>query len=429
MKILLKNGNLLDPVSLSIKKNDILIERGKIKKIAPRINRKCKTFNIENKVIIPGMIDLHTHLREPGREDVETIASGTAAAAKGGFTTVCAMPNTNPPVDSVSGVKYVLTTSAQEGKIRVLPIGAITKERKGQELTEIGKMAKAGIIAISDDGTTVMNSLVMRRAMEYSKMFNIPVFSHAEDLNLSSDGMMNEGKISTILGLKGIPTQAEEVIISRDIAISELAKCHLHLTHVTTARSVFLINEAKKRNLNITAEVTPHHLVFTEEDVAGYNTNCKVNPPLRTKKDNTALIQALKKGVIDCIATDHAPHLDVEKEREFFLAPFGINGLETAFPLLYTELVAKKKLTLPQLAQKMTVNPAKILGKNGLGIIKQDMEADLTVIDETLEKTITNDFFLSKSRNSPCIGRKLKGFPVLTIYGGNIAWKDKEILS
>ncbi|MFW6134526.1 MAG: dihydroorotase [Elusimicrobiota bacterium] len=427
MKILLKGGIIIDPESKRQEKADLLIERGKIKKISKNIKADCKTIDVKNKFVAPGLIDLHTHLREPGREDEETIASGTLAGAKGGYTTVCAMPNTKPPIDSVSGVKYVLTTSAQEGKIRVLPVGAITKERKGNELTEVGKMTKAGIIAISDDGTSVMNSLVMRRAMEYSKMFNLLIIVHPEDLNLSKDGVMNEGIISTIMGLKGIPSQAEEIIISRDISLAKLTGCRLHLAHVTTKRSVFLIKEAKQRKLNITSEVCPHHLILTENDVIGYDTNCKVNPPLRTHQDRKALIKALKSGIIDCVATDHAPHLDVEKSREFELAPYGINGLETALPSLLTELVEKNHLAFLELIERMSLRPAEILKRKDLGRLKQGARADITVIDRKKEIKITPQFFLSKSKNSPMLGRKLKGFPVLTIYGGKIAWHAQEI--
>jgi dihydroorotase len=425
MKILLKGGRIIDPESKRNEIADILIESGKIKKIGKKISAKVKSIDVSNKIVSPGFIDLHTHLREPGEESKETITSGTLAAAKGGYTTVCAMPNTKPSIDSVAGVKYVLTTCTQEGNVRVLPIGAITKERNGEELTEIGKMAKAGIVAISDDGTSVMNAVVMRRAMEYSKMFNILIISHCEDINLSKDGMMNEGATSTILGLKGIPAQAEEVIVSRDISLAELTGSFLHLAHISTARSVSMIKDAKKRKIMVSAEVTPHHLTLTEKDVIGYNTNCKVNPPLRTEKDRKALIKGLKDGTIDCIATDHAPHLDQEKAREFDIAPFGINGLETALPVLNTELISNKQFSVMELIEKMSFNPAKILGREDLGRLQEGATADITVIDLNKKQTITKDFFLSKSKNSPYIGRALKGFPVLTLYDGKIAWQDK----
>ncbi|MCP4652660.1 MAG: dihydroorotase [Candidatus Omnitrophica bacterium] len=427
MKILLKGGRVIDPASKRNEIADILIEQGKIKKIAKNIRVKAKTFDIKGKIATPGLIDLHTHLREPGGGSKETISSGTMAAAKGGFTTVCAMPNTNPPVDSVAGVKYSITTSAQEGNIQVLPIGAITKDRRGEELTEIGKMKKIGIVAISDDGTSVMNALVMRRAMEYSRMFDIIIISHSEDLNLSRYGMINEGIVSTKLGLRGIPTQAEEIMVARDISLAELTGCKLHLAHISTARSIALIKDAKKRKLNVTSEVTPHHLALTETDVLGYNTNCKVNPPLRTEKDRKALIRGLKDGVIDCIATDHAPHLDQDKNREFDLAPFGINGLETAIPVLLDTLISAKHLSLLELLEKMTIAPAKILQNEDIGRLQAGTCADITVIDQHVTKEISRDFFLSKSKNSPYIGKKLKGFPVLTLYNGKVVWQDEKI--
>jgi len=429
MQILLKGGRIIDPESKKDGILDILIEAGKIKKIGKNLKTSSKVINVKGKIVVPGLIDMHTHLREPGREYEETITSGTLAAAKGGFTTVCAMPNTDPPIDSVSGVKYILATCAQEGKIRVLPVGAITKARLGNELTEIGKMTKAGIVAISDDGSPVMNALVMRRAMEYSKMFDITVISHCEDLNLSKDGMMNEGSISTVMGLRGIPTQAEEVMIARDISLAELTESYLHLAHITTGRAVSLVKEAKKRKLNVTAEVTPHHLTLTEKDIQGYNTNCKVNPPLRTEKDRKALIKGLKDGTIDCIATDHAPHLDQEKHREFDLAPFGVTGLETTVPVLLEALVEKEYFTLMELIEKMTLNPARILKNETIGRLKAGVNADITVIDLNIKKKITNDFFLSKSWNSPFMGKTLKGMPVLTIYNGKIVWQDEEIFS
>ena len=429
MKILLKGGRLIDPETASLSRADIFISGGKIKKIEKNISENCKKINLKGMYVAPGLIDLHTHLREPGREDVETIKSGTGAAAKGGFTTICAMPNTSPTIDSVSGIKYVLATNAQEGCIRVLPVGAITKQLRGKKLTEIGKMHKAGSVAISDDGTTVMNSLVMRRAMEYCKMFNLPVFSHAEDLNLSLEGMVNEGRISTSMGLKGIPSQAEEIIVSRDIALAELTGCRLHLCHISAERSVSMISEAKSRNLPVTAEVTPHHLTLTQECLRGYNTNCKMKPPLRREKDRQALIKGLKDGTIDCVATDHAPHLSVEKNSEFALAPFGITGLETAFSVLYTELVKKKIMSITDLVQKMTVKPAAILQKPGLGRLKPGLCADITVIDTEKEVTLSEKFFRSKSINSPYIGKKVSGIPALTISQGNIAYKDEEIFN
>ncbi|MCD6413668.1 MAG: dihydroorotase [Elusimicrobia bacterium] len=424
MKILLKGGRVVDPSRNFSKVADVLIENGKIKKIAADINEKARTFKVGGLVVCPGLIDIHVHLREPGREDEETIATGTRAAAKGGFTTVCAMPNTNPAVDSVSGVKYILMTAAESGIVRVLPYGAITKGRRGEELTEIGKMKKAGIVGISDDGTSVMNARVMRRAMEYSKMFDIPVVSHCEDLNLSAGGVMNEGRTSTILGLRGIPPQAEEVMVARDIALAELTGARLHLAHITTKRSVALVREAKKRKIKVTAEATPHHLFFTDKFVEEYNTNAKVNPPLRSEEDRVALMEGLRDGTIDCVASDHAPHLDTEKNKEFDFAPFGVIGLETALPVVITALVKKKKLSLMDVISKMSTRPAEIIGGHDLGKLVIGGVADITVIDLNKKKKITSDFFVSKSANSPFIGKNLSGFAVLTIFGGKVVFRD-----
>lgn len=429
MKILLKGGTVIDPASGLEEITDILIENRVIKRIGKNIRSAGQVINISGMTAAPGFVDIHTHLREPGREDTETIASGTAAAARGGFTTVCAMPNTDPAIDSVSGVKYILTTCAQEGKVQVLPVGAITKQRAGSELTEAGKMSNAGIVALSDDGSPVMDSQVMRRAMEYAKMFGLIIISHCEDLNLSRDGMMNEGLISTTTGLKGIPRQAETVMAARDIALAELTGCRLHIAHVSAARTAEMIRDAKKRGIPVTAEVTPHHLTLTDEYLRGYDTNCKVNPPLRSEEDRKCLVKALKEGIIDCVATDHAPHLDTEKAREFYLAPFGVTGLETAFAVLHGELVEKKKISLSSLIGRMSSGPASVLGRDDIGRLSEGGWADITVIDTKREKTVTESFFASKSRNSPYLGRKIRGLPALTIFRGRTVWKDDEVFS
>jgi len=328
LKLVIRNGRVVDPKNKIDKKVDILIEDGKITKIGESskfrpgdVTRSTITIDATAKVVTPGLVDMHTHLREPGREDEETIASGTRAAAQGGFTSICCMSNTQPVIDSVSGVKFILTTASQEGVVNVYPIGSITKGQKGEELAEIGKMRIAGIVGISDDGKPVMNAHIMRRALEYAKMFNLPVISHCEDLNLSMGGVMNEGFTSTVLGLKGIPRQAEEVMVARDIALAELTSGKLHLAHITTRRSVELIRQAKKK-IKVTCETAPHYFSLSEEDVQGYDTNTKINPPLRTKDDIKALCEGLADGTIDCIASDHAPHLDMEKDLEYNIAPF-----------------------------------------------------------------------------------------------------------
>ncbi len=433
MKLVIRNGRLVDPKNKIDKKADILIENEKIVKIGESskfrpgdVTRSTTSIDATGKVVVPGLIDMHTHLREPGREDEETIASGTRAAAQGGFTSVCCMPNTQPVIDSVSGVKFILTTASQEGVVNVYPIGSITKGRKGEELAEIGKMRIAGIVGISDDGRPVMNAQIMRRALEYAKMFNLPVISHCEDLNLSWGGVMNEGFISTVLGLKGIPRQAEEIMVARDIALTELTGGKLHLAHITTRGSVELIRQAKKKKINISCETAPHYVSLSEEDVRGYDTNTKINPPLRTKDDMEALCEGLADGTIDCIASDHAPHLDVEKNLEYNMAPFGIIGLETTLPLVLTNLVSKKILGLSEAIAKLTVNPANILGLDK-GSLSIGSGADLTIIDLNMKKKIDNEF-ASQSNNSPFIGMELKGFPVATIVGGKVVMKDGKIV-
>jgi len=433
LKLVIRNGRVVDPKNRTDKKADVLIENGKIVKIGESsefrpgdVTRSTVTIDATGKIVVPGLIDMHTHLREPGREDEETIASGTRAAAQGGFTSVCCMPNTNPVIDSVSGVKFILTTAAQEGVVNVYPIGSITKGQKGEELAEIGKMKIAGIVGISDDGKPVMNAQIMRRALEYAKMFNLPVISHCEDLNLSMGGVMNEGFTSTILGLKGIPRQAEEIMVARDIALAELTGGKLHLAHITTSRSVELIRQAKRKKIRVTSETAPHYFSLSEEDVRGYNTNTKTNPPLRTKDDIKALCEGLADGTIDCIASDHAPHLDVEKDLEYDVAPFGIVGLETILPLVITKLVREKVLTINQVIAQLTVNPANILGLER-GSLSIGSDADLTIIDLNLKRKIGKEF-TSQSKNSPFVGWELQGFPVVTIVGGKVVMEDGKLV-
>jgi dihydroorotase len=433
LKLVIRNGRVIDPKNKIDKKVDILIENGKIAKIGESsqlrpgdVTRSTITIDATGKVVTPGLIDMHTHLREPGREDEETIASGTRAAAQGGFTSICCMPNTQPVIDSVSGVKFILTTASQEGVVNVYPIGSLTKGQKGEELAEIGKMRIAGIVGISDDGKPVMNAQIMRRALEYAKMFNLPVISHCEDLNLSIDGVMNEGFTSTILGLKGIPRQAEEIMVARDIALAELTGGKLHLAHITTRRSVELVRQAKRKKIGVTCETAPHYFSLSEDDVRGYNTNTKTNPPLRMKDDIKALCEGLGDGTIDCIVSDHAPHLDVEKDLEYNMAPFGIIGLETMLPLIITNLVKEKILSLNQAIAKLTVNVANVLGLDK-GSLSIGSDADLTIIDLNLKRKIGNEF-TSQSKNSPFIGCELQGFPVVTIVGGKVVMRDGKLV-
>ncbi|MBI5555013.1 MAG: dihydroorotase [Elusimicrobia bacterium] len=429
MRILIKGGRVIDPANRIDAPKDIYIEEGLIKKVGAdiKINKpKVKTIDARGKVVTPGLIDMHTHLREPGREDEETIASGTRAACQGGFTSVCCMPNTQPVTDNQAQIELILSKAQKEGWVNVYPIGAITKGLMGEELSPIGELKRAGVVGISDDGETVNNSLIMRRALEYSKMFKLPVIAHCEDKNLSAEGLINEGYVSTILGLRGIPRQAEEIIVARDIQLAEMTGGHLHLAHVSTAGSVGMIRRAKRINLKITAETAPHYFTLTEEAVKTYNTNTKMNPPLRTKKDMMAIKHGLQDGTIDCIASDHAPHLEDEKNQEYELAPFGIIGLETMLPLIITELVDKKILTLREAVKKLTVHPARILGLNK-GTLSPGADADITIIDVKASRKIES--FESQSKNSPFIGYTLKGFAVYTIVGGRIRLAEGKLVT
>jgi dihydroorotase len=428
MKVLIQNGHIVDPSQQIDGIGDILIDDRKIKSVrlqgngnkAKKPDRKKpeKIIEATGLLVVPGLIDMHVHLREPGFEHKETIRTGTCAAIKGGFTTVCCMPNTFPINDNASVTEFIIRKASQEGCCSVFPVGAITKSQKGKELAEIGTMKNEGCIAFSDDGNPVSNSLLMRRALEYSKAFDVPIISHSEDLTLSEDGVMNEGNISTKLGLKGIPVEAEQIMIFRDILLAELTGGRLHIAHVSTKGSVSLIKDAKKRGVQITAETCPHYFSITEKSVEGYNTNAKVNPPLRTEKDIKAIKEGLRDGTIDVIATDHAPHHLDEKLQEFDKVPFGISGLETAFSLSL-DLVHNNILTLPQLIEKMTVNPAKIL-QISKGSLLPGSDADITLIDLNREYTVDGNDFISLGKNTPFNGWTLKGAPVLTVSRGTI---------
>jgi dihydroorotase len=379
-------------------------------------------------VVCPGFIDFHCHLRQPGFEEKETIATGSRAAAKGGFTTICCMPNTNPALDNRAAIDYIKAVSVSDACIRVLPIGCITKGRAGKELADMGELAEAGVVAFSDDGSTVADSRIMKQALEYSLIFGLPVSDHCEDAMLSEGGQINEGIIATRLGLRGIPEAAEENIISRDIAMPNLTGARIHIAHARTEGSVKLIRKAKKDGVKITAEVTPHHLTMDEEMVLGYDTNAKVNPPLRTQKDIAALIAGLKDGTIDIIATDHAPHTANEKLCEFALAPFGISGFETALGSLM-KLVHRGDIGINLLISKLTAEPARIIGNRfgKLGILEEGNAADITVFAPDAEWTVDTKKFLSKGKNTPLDDKKLKGKVMATIYNGKVVYKDNSI--
>ncbi len=431
--ILIRNARIIDPEQGIDGTGSLAIADGKIAWMG-KDDREAPpgeyaVFNADGQVVCPGFIDLHCHLRDPGFEEKETIATGTLAAASGGFTTVCCMPNTEPPVDNESIVSYINKKAAAEGTVRVLPIGCITRGRKGETLAEMGEMVRAGVVAFSDDGSSVMNSRLMRQAMDYSRAFGLPVIEHCEDRVLAEGGQVNEGIIATRLGLPGIPPAAEESIVARDIALAELTGARLHIAHISTAGSVDLVRAAKKRGIRVTSEVTPHHLTLTEQKVLGYNTNAKVNPPLRTEQDIRALIQGLKDNTIDAIATDHAPHTDVEKLCEFGSAPFGISLLETALGMLMG-LVHEGSLDLSLLISKLTREPARIIGERWgkLGVLEVGGPADVVLFDPEKEWIVDPREFFSRGKNTPLGGSRLKGKVMLTLFQGKIVYRDRESL-
>jgi dihydroorotase len=426
MNLLIKGGRVIDPANKIDKVMDILIEKGKVSRLGKGISSKnFRLIDARGFIVTPGLIDMHDHLREPGREDEETILSASQAAARGGFTSICAMPNTDPVMDKAGIVEFVLSRARQAGLVNIYPIGAITKGQKGKELAEIGELKMAGVVGLSDDGNPVENSQIMRRALEYSKMFDLPIISHCEDKELSAGGVVNEGYISTLLGLRGIPSLSEESMVARDISLAKLTRGRLHIAHLSTAGSVKLVRQAKRDGVNLTAETAPHYFSLTDEMLTSFDTNYKINPPLRTKKDIEAIKNGLADGTIDAIATDHAPHSEEEKDVEFDYAPFGIIGLETALGLAIKELVSKNVLTINQLIEKMSVNPARILGlKKGQLDIGSD--GDLTIIDLNREWIVKKEEFKSKSKNSPFINKSLKGIAGVTVCQGKVVYEIRD---
>jgi len=422
MMILIKGGHVIDPGRVN-GVSDVLIENGKIAAVGQTLAAPAGATVIQanGQLVVPGFVDLHVHFREPGFEYKETIQSGTEAAVAGGFTTVCAMPNTNPVNDNQAVTEFMLERAKAAGNANLYPIGAITKRSEGKELAEIGDLRRAGCVAISDDGKPVMNSLVMRRAMEYARAFDVPVVDHCEDLHLSEGGCMNEGVISTELGLPGIPSAAEDVMVARNVSLAELTGARLHLAHISTAGSVRMVREAKARGLKVTAEACPHHFTLTEETTRGYNTHAKMNPPLRTSEDVQAIKDGLRDGTIDVIATDHAPHATQEKQQEFTEAPFGIVGLETALSLTLA-LVEEGVLTLESAVDKLATAPAKAFSLNA-GTLAVGAPADVAIVDPNLEWEVDPSRFRSKSRNTPFAGWKVKGRVTTTIVSGRIVYE------
>ncbi len=437
--LLIRNGRILDPGRGVDLTGDVLIRDGRIAAVGPGLSADgAQVIDATGLIVAPGFVDLHCHLRDPGFEYKESIATGTQAAARGGFTTVCCMPNTDPPIDTRATVEYVLRTAATSGVVRVLPVGCVTRDRAGRELAELGDLFEAGCVAFSDDGAPVADGGILRRALEYARINGLAIIDHCEDPEISAGGVMHEGWVSTRLGLRGQPAAAEEAFVARDIAVAAQVGAPVHIAHVSTRAAVELVRRAKERGLPVTAEVTPHHLTLTHHAVAFangdtpllYNTNAKVNPPLRSRDDAAACVEALRDGTIDAIATDHAPHAGYEKDVEFDEAPFGISGLETAFGLCMT-LVEAGAIDLATLIERLTAGPVRALGLDravaGLGSLAEGAPGDVVLLDPDAEWTVEPERFGSKGKNTPLAGRKLRGKVVATVYEGRVVWAEEKV--
>ena len=429
MALLLKNGRVIDPSVGLDAVCDVVIRDGRIVEIGEDLSiPKGITVECAEKIVVPGLVDVHTHLREPGYEYKEDVESGTRAAAHGGFTAVCAMPNTNPVCDEGAAVRFLVERAAERGKVRVHPIGALTVGLKGEALAELGDMVAEGAVAFSDDGKGVQDAGTMRRVMDYAKTFGTTVVAHCEDEALVGKGVVNEGAVSTRLGMAGWPSAGEEIAVARDIALAELTGCRLHLAHVSTAGALELVRAAKERGAAVTCEVTPHHLFLTEDDLsAEYDTNFKMNPPLRTEADRSALVAGLVDGTVDCIATDHAPHAPHEKALEFELAPFGTTGLETALPLVITNLIARGLLDWADLVRLMAHGPRAALGLPSVSLVPGAI-ADITIIDPEARTEVTASFFQSKSVNSAFLGATLLGKASEVLVEGQFALRNGRVV-
>ncbi len=424
MKLLIKNGRVIDPANNIDKISDLLIVDGKIAKISQKISEAAEIIDASGFIVAPGLIDMHVHLREPGREDKETILTASRAAARGGFTSILGMPNTDPVLDDQTAVEFVLSR-AKSAAVNIFTTGSATRGQQGKELSDMWELKNSGVIAISDDGRTIASADVLNKVLKYSRMLNLPYLSHAEEPSMK--GVMHEGFVSTELGLEGKPSIAEDIIVAREIIIAEYNNAQIHFCHGTTKGTMDMVASAKKKGLKISLETCPCYFSLTDESVRGYNQNAKVNPPLRSQEHVNAVINALKKDVIDVIATDHAPHLLSEKYVEFDDAATGFSGLETAVPVVMNNLVHSKILTLPQAIAKMTVNPSRILNIPK-GTLSAGADADITIIDMEREETVNVNDFESRGKNTPFAGFKLKGVPVMTIVDGKIIMKDRKVI-
>jgi dihydroorotase len=428
MKLLIKNGRLIDPAAGVDRGMDILIENGKVKEIAASIKKTsaCPILDARDLILAPGFIDIHAHLREPGQENKESIASGSRAAAHGGFTSVACMANTDPVNDNRSVTEFIIARARQAGLVNIFPVAAVSKGQLGENLVEMADLVEGGAVAFSDDGHCVMKADLIRKALEYAKMLDVPIIEHPEDHSISAEGQVNEGFISYKYGLRGILKAAEEVIVARDLILQERIRSRLHLTHISTAGSVELIRNARKMKTPVSSDATPHHLLLNEELIQTYNTVYKVKPPLRTEADRLELIRGLQDGTIDCIASDHAPHTRDDKDKEFEYAPFGVIGMESSFPVIHDRLVRTKLLTLKRLVELFSTNPARVLGLKTRGRLKPGYPADLTIFNPKKRFKIEEKDFRSLANNCPFLGWEGQGAVEYTIVSGNIVYNYKE---
>ncbi len=426
-KLLIKGGRILDPANRRDDSGDLLIEKGKIAQVGGRLSANgAEVVQAEGLWVVPGLIDMHVHFRQPGREDKETILTGSRAAVKGGFTSVLPMANTHPVADNRGAIEFILAEAKRAGLVNIFPVGAVTQGLQGECLSEIGELALAGCIALSDDGKPIRNTKLMRHALEYASMFSLPIIAHEEDPYLFEEGVMHEGHASTVLGLKGIPAICESIMVARDLELLKLTGGRLHFAHISTARSLELIREAKKKGLAVSCETAPHYLVLTDEALSAFDANFKMNPPLRGEADQKALTEALKDGVVDCIASDHAPHTSQEKETELDTAAFGIIGLESSLGICLTYLVHKNILKPSELVARMSWMPAKVLGLRK-GTLSVGADADVTLINPEKKWTLRSEELESRSRNSPFIGWEFKGRAEMTLVGGHVMMKDGKV--